>query len=476
MSATRLFGTIVRHEWRLLISERSYPLLLLLLVALLAYGIFNGTREVARQQHEVAEVQAEWEARIARLLAQLERIDAGFEEADWYYHPGDPARVGGEMGAGIATLPVAPLTALALGHSNLAPRYYRVVANIHPALLRRDTLENPALLRLGRFDVAFVIVYLLPLLILAVSHDLWSREREQGTARLLLAQGVPARTLLLAKLCTRAAPLLALAVVLPILAHGALAQARADLGALTLWMAVVATYGALWFALAAAVQRLRLSSATNAMLGVGAWAVLVLVLPVLLNVLAQYRHPLPSRAEMITAMRDAQVQLEELVAMPNWVAATPGEVMVQPGSVRRFDIQEQINREVVRPALARIEAQVRAQQSLVNHARLASPAILAHEALTALAGTDPQRLADFRAQIDGYHREWSAWFGERIRARKRLFPGDYARMPAHAWTERNPAVVRVRAAWAIAVLAGLSLLLLVLGCRMPRGPGRQVSV
>ena len=64
-------------------------------------------------------------------------------------------------------------------------------------------------------------------------------------------------------------------------------------------------YALFWFALAAWVNSLRRSSAWNATVLVGAWLVLVVVLPAAVNIAAGMLHPLPSRVEMITAQRDA---------------------------------------------------------------------------------------------------------------------------------------------------------------------------
>ena len=64
-------------------------------------------------------------------------------------------------------------------------------------------LENPQRLLSGRLDLAFVLIYLYPLLILAISYNLLSAEQEQGTLALLLSQPVSLRTVILAKVAVR---------------------------------------------------------------------------------------------------------------------------------------------------------------------------------------------------------------------------------------------------------------------------------
>ena len=56
----------------------------------------------------------------------------------------------------------------------------------------------------GQFDVAFVVLFLYPLLIFAVSFDLTASERERGTLRLVLAQPVHLRDVVAGKMIARA--------------------------------------------------------------------------------------------------------------------------------------------------------------------------------------------------------------------------------------------------------------------------------
>ena len=81
----------------------------------------------------------------------------------------------------------------------------------------------------GRFDLAFVTVYLLPLLVLALSFNVLSEEREQGTLALTLSQPVSARDVVGAKLAFRALLVVGLAAgvsLLGILATGGFAVVR----------------------------------------------------------------------------------------------------------------------------------------------------------------------------------------------------------------------------------------------------------
>ncbi len=81
-------------------------------------------------------------------------------------------------------LPDAPLAIAAVGLSDLYPHAFKVSAGSKDSFLFVDEIANPAHLLSGSFDLAFVIVYLYPLLLLALCYNVLSGEQEQGTLAL----------------------------------------------------------------------------------------------------------------------------------------------------------------------------------------------------------------------------------------------------------------------------------------------------
>ncbi|PPJ67989.1 ABC transporter permease, partial [Staphylococcus aureus] len=63
-----------------------------------------------------------------------------------------------------------------------------------------DVRQSSLLLRFGQLTPAFVLQVLAPLLLIFVGHSGVVRERESGTLRVLLAQGVSGRQLVIGKL------------------------------------------------------------------------------------------------------------------------------------------------------------------------------------------------------------------------------------------------------------------------------------
>src|SRR3546814_6574788 len=61
-------------------------------------------------------------------------------------------------------------------------------------------IENPLNLMTGTFDISFVVIFLLPVFIIALTYDMLSGEKESGTLALAMTQPVSLRTFMAGKL------------------------------------------------------------------------------------------------------------------------------------------------------------------------------------------------------------------------------------------------------------------------------------
>ena len=86
----------------------------------------------------------------------------------------------GAVGAETAkyvTLPPTGLAALSVGQSDIQLNYLPVSLATTLDVTKNLELENPVNLMTGSFDIAFVVIFLLPIFILAMSYDLLSSEK-----------------------------------------------------------------------------------------------------------------------------------------------------------------------------------------------------------------------------------------------------------------------------------------------------------
>ncbi len=471
----RRLGLVMRQELRLLLAERTLWLAGLLFLLLIGYALANGIGQTtARDQAQAALAQNDSQTRAAQ-LARLQRIMDGREPGTPFGNPANPEHMGGDFGAHHVWMPSAPLAPIALGQTDLFPSQFKVGYQSKVGFIHNNDIENPWHLLSGHFDLAFVIVYLLPLLIFALSYNLLSAERESGTLRLLLSQPLALGTLLLGKVGVRAGVLLGLAVLVP---AGVLLAARTGAtlqagGAAWWWVLLVGAYALFWFALVVAVNAFGRSSASNAMVLVIGWVLLVLVAPVLLNLAVTQASPSPSRAELATRIRvvtaEAMARNAKLLATdyqhvgkPEMLQPKDGKIALAGRAMANYRIERQVD-EAIQPELDRFDIQQARQQALVARYAAVSPAAVAYEAITGLAGSGQRRYAHFMQQVDAYHGAWKRFFFPRIDAGIAIAPADFAALPAYVWQEEDAALVGRMARLAILQLLAPALALLLLG-------------
>jgi ABC-2 type transport system permease protein len=342
--------------------------------------------------------------------------------------------------------------------------YYKVTARTRESFIAGEQVENPLKLMVGHFDLAFVMLFFYPLLILAVTYDLTSGDRDNGTLRMLLAQPVQLKTLVMGRLLTRATAVVLPALVIPVVGlwftGGTIGPAA--LGRLGLWTLGVLGYGAFWFALAVGVNAFGRPPALNALGLAGAWLVLVVLVPSLINVGVATAYPLPSRVQFVNATRiatdDARVKGSRLLS--RFLEDHP-TLQAKGQTMENFDIlQAARDEEVARqlePVVDRYNAQLARQQAAVSTLRYLSPAALTQSVLFEAAGTSPSRYQHFYAQVDRFHEQWTRYFQARSFTSTRMRPVDFDEMPAFTYAEEPFGAVAARAAvplatpWALAV-------------------------
>ncbi|TAG80183.1 MAG: DUF3526 domain-containing protein [Betaproteobacteria bacterium] len=462
----RTIGLIFRHELRLLAAERTLWVVSFLIALVSLYALVNGLADTRERESVIANVAEQQAKRVPAVLEQLARVTSGLESPDPFANPVDPASAGsGDVGRH-AILPYAALAPIAFGQSDLMPNYYRMSYRAKSNFMDDGELENPWNLLTGRFDFAFVVVVLLPLAILALTYNMLSGEREQGTLKLVLAQGGRPGSLILGKLFARTFPVLS--VTLGVLFIFVLATRAVDANVAIQLIAlacVIALYSAFWFAIATLMNVLNRSSAFNAIVLVGAWVGLVLVVPIVMNLAIQSAHPLPSRTQFATQNRLITIEglnrYNDLLSADYRYVSEPevlkpradGTFDVQPRRRAHFLLARDVD-QLLDAEREKFDRQLKVQQQSVDTFGFLSPAIVAYESLTTFAGTDSARYLRFQSQVDAFHREWKAFFEPRVLGGRAMTAEDYAKLPAFAWNETKDAEH-----WQLLFMRTLSLLI-----------------
>ena len=224
-------------------------------------------------------------------------------------------------------------------------------------------------------------------------------------------------------------------------------------------------YTLFWFVLAAWVNGLQRSSAWNATVLMGAWLVLVVVLPAAVNIAAGLLHPLPSRVEMTNTQReasnDAVNRRSELLAryLEDHPEMAGGVVADEPGrAALAWAATDAVDRRL-EEVTARHDARRAGQTALVRRYGFLSPALLAQEVLVDAAGTGDARFARFQSQVRAFAEQWRQFFVPAILADERMAASVLPDVPKFRFVDEEPADVARRAAVPLLVLSGLVVLM-----------------
>jgi ABC-2 type transport system permease protein len=332
-------------------------------------------------------------------------------------------------------LPLPPATGLAIGQYDLLPLQELVsIRTRQRTVADKDGLENPLQLAAGRFDLSFVVVYLLPLLILSLTYNLIALEMEEGTLGLLRCQAGSLWRLMLARALLRSLLLAAICAVAALAGAGVVEGAR-----IALFIVILFAYALFWTGLALWVNSREGSSTANAAILALSWVLAVAIIPATVQLAVNALRPVPSRFELLDVVRnqsiDARRDAKKLVA--DWYAEHPQEVpagntgpLYDTATGGTMTHIEQDRRTL--PVEAKFEAAVAARQDLVNRLRFLSPAIVTSEALLESAGTSLARFSHYKQQVKGFREKWLAWFHPLIFRKHVLQASDYDRMPEFA--------------------------------------------
>lgn len=408
-----------KYEWLGLLRDRWVLILSLLLLLICMYAAYNGKEKVNERKEPIAKAIEEMKASDEQYKSLIDSVSSGLKNDLPVWQNPERLNVIGQRAARVAAFEPQPLALVATGQSDLfthmvKPRLYGEALS-----LGFSELSNPVQLLFGSFDLAFVCIYLLPLLILAFSYNVLSAEKESGALRLTLAQPIPVTQWLFNKLLLRFVVLSAITIIA---FSASLITAGVDLfhefNAVAKIILAILAYMLFWFGLSFLVNLRGRSSGSNAVVLVSLWVLIVLLMPAMISQLANNLYPVPSRVGMITELRYAEAEaqknanqiLESYYRDHPELARTDTTVQeFYPFWLGYFASQDEI-RKAVEPILSEYEDKLRAQQQTVDRLRILSPAILIQNVFNEVAGTSSRHYNSYRKQVVLFASEWRNYF------------------------------------------------------------------
>lgn len=435
-------------ELLLLLRSRPAVAALALLALLSALAVWSGMRTIAGQQAALQRIAAVQAADIAaRTARQAPDGEAGLTA---YYTPH------------LATDPPAALAFAAVGQRDVQPFALQVRALGLQAQLYESEAYNPELAAPGRYDFAFVLVYLAPLFIIALMHDLVSGEREAGRLRLLSSLPGKPGALWRRRVLLRLA-LVAAALLLPLLAGAALSGAGA--GEAVLLAGAALLYLAFWCGLAAWGAAIARNAAAGAAMLLAAFVLIALVLPTGVNAMLERAVPVAQGSELALAQRQAvhtawdtpkEVTMERFFRThPEWRDTPP---LPEGFHWKWYYAMHQAGDDAVAAQAEAYRSALRAREEWTRHAGLLLAGVNVQAMLHRLAGTDLEARLAYLERVSAFHAQVRRHLYPYVFHARPFGPDGFAKLPAY-----SPATAAGLPPWplgaALAILAGAALLL-----------------
>jgi len=440
---------ILMLELRQVLHSRLAVGAVALLALLSALSVWTGLQAVSQQRAALERTAASHAQDHAAIAAKQLK--------------GGPAQAG-SVGYYLPHLTVNPPSALAfvaIGQRDLQPQALRVrLLGLHSQLYESETI-NPELAMPGRFDFAFVLVFLAPLFVIALMHDLVTGEREAGRLRLLASLPAGAADTWHRRVGLRFG-LLWLAALLPV-ACGALVAGAGIVGFGAI--ALVATlYLAFWFGLAGWVAARARTSSSSAAILLACLVGLTMILPTLADAAIARLSPVSKGVELALAQRQAvhsgwDIPKPETFAKffqthPEWKDTAP---VVGRFHWKWYYAMHQAGDQAVADDVAQYRAGMAARERWTARVGLLLASVNVQVLLHRLADTDLAAQLAYQDRIAAYHTQLREFFYPYLFNEQPFTQADLAKLPVYE-TGVSTGTLPLGQVLALALMAALIML------------------
>jgi ABC-2 type transport system permease protein len=419
------FWILIKYEWLNFRADKGLLILTMLTLFAGLYGIYYGATEIKRQRENIAALDVLTEQNVEELKAKYPN---GTDAGDiGYYH------------TTFAVNHPDSWASLSLGQRDVNPYYIKLrLLNLQSQLYDTENI-NPLKVLSGNFDLAFVLVYLFPLLIIALCFNILSVEKEQGTLPLLLSQPIGLPLIVGAKLTFRMMIVLGLALLLSVVGM-VWGEVMPDMR-VALWLGVVVFYALFWFGVALLVAALQRNSAFNAVTLLGVWLLLTIIIPALLNVYIAVKQPMPQALELTMKQREVvhggwdkpkRETMDKFFALyPQWTDTTE----IQGRFAWRWYYAFHHLGDVAVTDLAQGYQQgLQARHQLVEQLNVWSVPVNVQTIFNAMAGSDLPSYVGFLQSATQYHDSLREFYYPFLFNQVAFSNADYAKEPRHSFT------------------------------------------
>lgn len=413
------------NEIKNLLRERLLWLLVAVTVCFSLLASYNGYQWAATQNAVINNAQQEQQQAVITAQQGLADRQALNQPINWWDDQYDLRGQAFYLMVNYATKPPLTSASIAIGQSDVQPYFFRMLVTQKHAFINQYEVVHPLGLLIGKFDLAFFIIYVFPLLLISISFNALAQEKQSGQLRLLMLQGLSPMRLLFNQLIIRAS-----IIILPLLfiSVTALLLFSSGIGmlAISLFICLALAYAIFWLALSALVISYGKTSAYNAAVLVIAWLGFVIVVPAILNTAIVTANTAPSRIEYVDILRDKSDAVDKSsskimaqffqdhpeLAKQNSTDKAAGQSSTSYSTKKIAKIAALEN--AMQPYDDAFQTVLMAQQHRAEQFSYLSPATILQSALFNLSGNGLTRHQHFIEQVLSHHKSLRHFYQQRI--------------------------------------------------------------
>ena len=275
----------LKREARFVLRDRAFVTWILVVLGAASFAVWSGIAEVEQQRESIA------------FLSESDRTDRTEQftsQSDW----------GAAAYYSFHLTHDAPsnFAFAALGQRDTSSWKHRIRMLALEGQIYEHDPGNPELALVGRFDFAFFVAFVLPLILIFILHDMQASERSAGRFNLLVASVADDRSLWRYRALVRSAGVL-IAAIIPLTFGGIVSGTSAcTLATAAAWGIA---YGIFWTIVCSWVASRDRNAQTILASLVGIWILLSTIIPAGSRVLIEHLVPIPEGADILMTQREA---------------------------------------------------------------------------------------------------------------------------------------------------------------------------
>jgi ABC-2 type transport system permease protein len=428
-------------EFKNIMRETLMPILLVIIFLFTSFAFYNGYQWTVKQNQVIGEAQIEQQQSVEHAYAMLEKRkladnEKNSEKVNWWEDVTDIRGYAFYLMTNYAVKSPLASAPIAVGQSDIFPYFFQMQVANKQGFIHKYEYLHPLLLSLGKFDLAFFIIYILPLLLIAINFNALALEKHSGQLRLQMLQGISPQRLLFNQLLVRSLVILVPFLILMCALLGTIStttQTTMYWQQLMVLSLLVLGYAAFWVALSALLISKGKTAAHNASGLISCWLAFVVVLPALINTGINISIPAPSRVVYLDTLRAATDDIKKASAktLANYFQDHPELAKSNANdnssnSSNNKDKEKPVDfsvktlatinavEQVMQPLDNAFTATLLQQQNLAERLKYLSPATILQSSLYELSGNGLTRHQDFIRQVTSYHEGLRQFFQQRI--------------------------------------------------------------